>query len=175
MSISKNTLEKYLNDSFVETGTCEGDGVVIALDCGFRNIHSIEIDPNLYEICKNRFDGKTNVNLYCGDSVDILPSILSSLGSTATFWLDAHMNDVSIFCGKFRCPIVQEINMILSHNIKHTLLIDDRRLFIGNGIAHWGNVNEDNILTMIKNKDKGLKISYEDGYAPNDIIVVKYE
>ena len=164
-----------MNDNFIETGTCEGDGVAIALDCGFKNIYSIEIDPNLYAQCKKRFEGKNNVHLYMGDSMEFLPQILSQIGSLSTFWLDAHMNDVSTYAGKFRCPILQEIDLILNSNIKHTLLIDDRRLFVGNGISHWDNVKESEILALIKSKNSNLTISYEDGCVKDDVLVVKYE
>ena len=65
--------------------------------------------------------------------------------------------------------------MIMSNNIKHTLLIDDRRLFAGKGISHWGNVKEDEILGLIKGKSKNIKVSYSDGYVKDDVMVVKYE
>jgi len=173
MSLPENTLRRYLTPNFIETGTCEGDSVNLALKCGFENIYSIEIDPNLYDFCKKRFDGKSNVHLYLGDSLIALPEILKDIKSPSTFWLDAHMNDVSTYVGKFRCPILSEIDMIFSHNINHTLLIDDRRLFVGNGIGHWGNVKESEIISSIQKHGSSISISYEDGVVPNDIIVAK--
>jgi len=175
MSLTKQTLNNFLNDTFVETGTCEGDGVAIALECGFKTIYSIEIDPVLYDYCKKRFADKDNVYLYKNDSIVVLPQILSEIQTPSTFWLDAHMNDVSTYVGKFRCPILQEIDMILDNNLHHTLLIDDRRLFMNDGIRHWNNVKEKEIMDTIRGKSDKLKISYACGVVENDIIVVKHE
>ena len=40
---------------FVETGTLYGDGVKYAMKQGFKEIHSIEIEPTLYKKAKEKF------------------------------------------------------------------------------------------------------------------------
>jgi hypothetical protein len=170
MSINKDVLIKYVCDNFVETGTCNGETVQLALDCGYKNIYSVEIDPTLYGKCVKRFEGLSNVHLYLGDSFNVLPAILKDIDTKATFWLDAHILDVSTVKGKYACPIIPELNMIVEHSVIHNILVDDRRIFKDNGIAYWENVKEREIAEAILKTNK-YKISYEDGYTPKDIIV----
>jgi hypothetical protein len=124
---------------FVETGTHYAHGVIaaiihgaiavsnpnqtaleIALDSDLE-IHSIEIEPRLFEYACNlmslisnanadaevqsvilrkknfykiRFsmdENELEINLYCGDSCKILPRILKKIRKRSTFWLDAHL------------------------------------------------------------------------------------
>jgi len=172
VGIRKEILEKYVSKNFIETGTFQGDTIVKALECGFENIYSIEIDPKLHKNCQKRFADKSNVHLYLGDSHLIIPQILKNISAPSTFWLDAHPNGVSSCVGKYKCPILSEINSILNHNINHTLIIDDRHLFVGAGIIDWDSVRESQIMAEIK-KHGRTRISYEDGRQPNNIIVVK--
>ena len=48
-------LSEYKSPIFIETGTYNGDGVVKALEYGFEQIYSIEIDKDRYEYCKKKF------------------------------------------------------------------------------------------------------------------------
>jgi len=175
MGIRKDILEKYVSKNFIETGTSQGDAVARALECGFENAYSVEIDPGLYEQCKKRFAGKSNVHLYLGDSFVVLPEILKNIQCPSTFWLDAHLNGVSPCIGKFKCPILREIDLILNHNINHTLIIDDREFFAGNGTDYWDNVKESEIMDCIKKHSDKLMISYESGRHPDNIIVVRID
>jgi hypothetical protein len=174
MTLLKSTLIKYKNDIFIETGTALGDGVDIALSCGFKQVYSIEIDPPWFKKCQDKFKDNPVVSLYHGDSFVELPKILEQIRGQATFWLDAHYMDISTVCGKHRCPILYEIDTILEHsnrfNLWHTILIDDRRLFTGTGIQYWNSVNEKQILS--KFSDKYL-IEYDFGVQENDVIVVR--
>ena len=83
----------------IESGTYLGSAVRAAMMKGVKEIHTIEIDKNLYDInvdwmlktiktnrggCRilenqSKFvlEGSCEVNLYCGDSCEILPHILS--------------------------------------------------------------------------------------------------
>jgi hypothetical protein len=77
-------------ETFVETGTCEGD-TVEAVRPYFKNIYSIELHPNRYERCVNRFSGINNIHLFLGDSEVILSELLNKLPNrNILFWLDAH-------------------------------------------------------------------------------------
>ena len=71
---------------FIETGTCAGSGVLAAQSVGFTNIHTIEIcNSRDYDIACNKFNGKENVNMYFGDSADILGNILNSINDPCFF------------------------------------------------------------------------------------------
>lgn len=134
MSCSK-WLFQYLNDVFVETGSGGGGGIQNALKYGFKEIHSIEINKQSYNHCVRLFSNNKNVNLYLGDSADMLPQILSKIKAKATFLLDAHVMDINQTHGKLICPVLEELRMIITHSkglgIKHSILIDDLKLFNG--------------------------------------------
>ncbi len=113
------------NRIFIETGTFSGDGIQKALNAGFKEVYSIEIEPVNFEICINRFKNHDNVNIFLGDSSRDLEHILQGIEEPATFWLDGH------FCpprtdGGLNCPLIAELAQIRQHPIKtHTILIDD--------------------------------------------------
>ena len=63
-------------DTFIETGTYKGDTVQLAIDYGFKNVHSIELNHELYEECSKRFEHLKNVNIWEGESQDKIKEIL---------------------------------------------------------------------------------------------------
>jgi len=166
-----NVLKKYLNPIFVETGTQNGDGVDLALKAGFETIYSIEVKQSLYLKCVERFKDNKNVKLFCGDSIEVLPKILKELKQGVTFWLDAHINGrKDRVLGKYSCPIIQELDLILPFPFKKTILIDDVRLFRKHrGI--WGRIGEEDLIKKI-NWNGQFKIEYANGYVAGDVMVV---
>ena len=54
-TLSKSVLGKYKNNVFVETGTLWGEAVEVAIECGFKKIYSMEIDPEKAKFNKNKF------------------------------------------------------------------------------------------------------------------------
>jgi hypothetical protein len=128
-------LFQYPNDILIETGSGLGGGICFALKYGFKEIHSIEINQGNYDACVRIFKSKPNVHLYFGDSLEVLPKILSKIQSKVTFLLDAHVMSLDQVHGKVVCPILEELKMIVNHSkslgIKHSLLIDDAKLFNG--------------------------------------------
>jgi hypothetical protein len=129
MSAKVETFKKYKKPSeiFIETGSYLGDGIQRALDARYRQIHSIELSPELFLQCVNRFNDP-NVHLYQGNSISVLPMILDGLQTYATFWLDAHYSGGITAQGNENSPILSELEIIKNHRIKeHTILIDDLR------------------------------------------------
>jgi len=173
MARPEGLFERYVNPIFVETGTFRGDSVQEALDVGFKRIYSIELDKGRFEACVKRFKNNANVHIFQGDTLEVLPKILDLVDEKATFWLDAHITR-GVF-GRLKCPLVEEIKIISTHNIKdHTIIMDDRRLL---GSRRFGKTHEKDILKEIKNLNENYKINYEDGIGSrrkkvkNDIIV----
>jgi hypothetical protein len=111
--------KENLNPVFVETGTFYGHGVVAAIAMGCVDIHSIEIESDLFgytacmldllayhhaynfgvegiETHRNSdfysivFGNKLRISLYRGDSCALLPKVLQRIDTKATFWLDGH-------------------------------------------------------------------------------------
>lgn len=142
---------------FIETGTHIGTGISAAFAAGFKKAYSIEINPEYYNISKEKWNHKSNVQLYLGDTKNELPKIMEVINEPVLFWLDAHIDDSS--------ATYNELEIIKNHHIKtHTLLIDDINLYF--------NKNEliDNILKI--NSD------YIIGYEPtwrgsHEILVAK--
>ena len=176
-----DTFKQHMGDKriFIETGTYLGTGVVKALLCGFKTIYSCELSPEQFVIAKKELAGIPNVKLYLSDSAEFLSRILSSLKEPAFFWLDAHYSGgntaqtlVEEDSNKYiKCPLIRELQVIATHNIKtHTILIDDVRLF---GTAHHDYITLDEVINALKQINPYYQISFADGYEPNDILVAE--
>jgi hypothetical protein len=159
MPLTKEILNKYKQNIFIETGTHGGDGIAIALATGFNKLYSIEIIPNKYDGCVARFAQEPKVKLYLGDSREILPVILKEIDEPATFWLDAHFGTVE------QC--IEEIDIIGQHHLKnHTILIDDVRVFPSSSITL------EQVQQHLHAINKNYQFILEDNYiAPQDILV----
>ena len=175
-TLSKEVLLKHKkNNVFVETGTLWGDGVAVALECGYNKVISIEIDPDRVAANSERFadeiaDGR--VELVEGDTFDVFEGIVEGLDEPATFWLDAHWDNDGAPIGEYKCPLPFELDTIAKSDIRtHTLMIDDRRLFGDKG-STWGNtIDESAIYEQVTAINKSYFISYEDGHVEKDVIV----
>lgn len=164
MPINEKILKKYANNNiFIETGTWVGNGINVALDCGFGQIYSIEINERHYKRAVKNYENNSNVHLIHGDSADELGLLLKSINEPVTFWLDAHTPD---------CPLMTELEDIKNHPVKaHTILIDDHRIF---GKLCMVSIVEDEVIVALKAISPCYKISYEaTRYGDKDIIVAK--
>lgn len=129
----KRLIEEHGLTSIVETGTYVGDGVQIAFDSGIKKIFSVEIHKSYYKQAKARFSKCRNVKLFLGNSIDILPKIISFLhkDDVILWWLDAHISrefgneDIKQF------PLEDELRLIVgSRHIANDLFImDDLRIY----------------------------------------------
>lgn len=126
MPITSQTLSRYLNSVFVETGTFLGDGTAAALQAGFPRVHTIEAYPDLYHGAVARFVDVPQVTCHLGSSVERLQEIVASLTEPATFWLDAHTCGGGT-AGAWECSLIGELRIIAHFSpIKtHVILIDD--------------------------------------------------
>ena len=130
MPLLPDTLNKYNKNIFIETGSYFGEGIQFALDCHYTEIHSIEINFDLYHNLRNKFVNIPQVHLYHGDSTTLLPKILSTIDKTFTCWLDAHPDgELSLKS----CPLISELEAIKKwmekNNMVPAVLCDDMRLF----------------------------------------------
>ena len=162
-----NTLLGLLNegDIFVETGTGKGRGVKHALTKNVKEVHSVEIDVNRYNLCVKRLKQYKNVYLYNGDSIKMLPHILDNhIRSKTVFLLDAHVMDLKETSGAQICPVLEELKLILDNgkvnNVKHIIVIDDVKLFDGSRI-YFGNIKLDTIKQLILSYDAAYEIKVD--------------
>jgi len=112
---------------FFETGTHKGDGVQNALNMGFEEVISIEILPELYEGCVNRFKGKEDkVHLFLGDSNERMEEMLELIKEPSLIFLDGHFDNGN--------PLWKELEILKNHPIKtHTIIVDDMPNYYGSG------------------------------------------
>jgi len=126
-NIGPQGFRQFKKRVLVETGTFGGDGIQHALDAGFNEIHSMDIDPIAVRDSKNRFARNAQVNIYLKDSSSELVDVLAGIHEPVTFWLDAHNGfpDPNAM-GVKNTPLLEELDQIKQHPIKtHTILIDD--------------------------------------------------
>lgn len=117
----------------IETGTYYGD-MIEAQRMLFKKIFSIELNENLWQKAVNRFNKYRHITILNGDSGKVLHTITNSLNENAIFWLDGHYSHGVTSRGEKDCPILEEIDAIFGNsNLNHILLIDDARLFNGEG------------------------------------------
>jgi hypothetical protein len=129
-----DTLRRY-GDTFIETGSGQGDGIQRALDAGFEHVSSIEAYDENFMICAMRFQNDRRVKLYRGRSVDVLPRLLSLLPGPCVFFLDAHPSAENSYgyeeaargdADYYQDTIIrQELALILADGRRHVILIDD--------------------------------------------------
>ena len=147
---------------FFETGTNNGAGVALALDCGFSRVISVEIVESLFETCRKRFLDKENVSIILGDSRDAIKNNAPTGDERILFWLDGHeLNSI---------PLIEELEQIksLSRN-DHIILIDDVRMF---GTPQWGHFSIEPIKELLMEIIPNYKISFANSaWEPNDILV----
>jgi hypothetical protein len=116
---------------FVETGTCTGETLFKFVN-RFKKAYSIELSKSLFNGVKKRFLNFPNVELFQGDSSQILPQIIPNIKEQALFWLDAHYSGPHTAKGDKETPIIKEMEIILKNWREGTVvLIDDARLFVG--------------------------------------------
>ena len=166
-----NLFRKHNNNPvFIETGSCNGEGIRNAIFAGYRDIYSIELEDTFYQYCKSYFKYNKNVYLFKGDSVVELPRILSTLNESATFWLDAHYSGGETGFINVLTPLMKELDIIGEHHVKtHTIIIDDLREW-KRDYPSIGFGTED-IINKILQINPNYMFSYEDGFVGSDILV----
>lgn len=171
-TMKEEVLRKYPNKNFVETGTADGDGALLASSI-FDCVYSIEIDSKMQERNRNRLmqqivEGK--IILITGDSGLSLQKLIPALTEPTTFWLDAHFEKRQESMRSW-CPLYEELEIIGKSPIKnHTIMIDDMRVV---GRSLWGKkVIRNEIINRIMAINKDYRIVYEDNtMAENDVMV----
>jgi len=123
---------------FIETGTCHGRTVQVALDHGYNEVHSVEVYEPFFKMCQDKFANDNRVWLYFGKSDAQLKNMLEHTKGPCVIFLDAHPagpntggHDDLIEKGdksKFHQDSIlrAELEIILSHRKDHVIIIDDQ-------------------------------------------------
>jgi len=134
----------------LETGTHKGDGVQNALNTGFEEVISVEILPEYYEACIERFKGNDKIHLFLGDSNEKMEEMLELIKEPSLIFLDGHFNNGD--------PLWKELEILKSHPIKtHTIIVDDMPNYFGNG---------EKVKEKILEINPNYVFTYEDSYNP---------
>lgn len=175
-TLKLDLLKRHMSKTFIETGTARGEGVLVALEAGFEQIITIEVNPQVFMDACKRFADEDRVTTILGDSGKVLPDILTGITEPATFWLDAHWSTGENNLGPSvsKCPILYELRAIGLHPVKnHILMVDDIRYFRAGGLPQWEMVNLGDIMQVILDINPDYRIAFEDGFQANDVLVAK--
>ena len=138
------------------------------MDVGFNTVYSIELSQTLYDICVKRFKDNDNVHLVLGDSSKVMGDLLKMIKEPVTFWLDGHDSGGVTARGEIESPLMQELDIISTHQIKnHTIIIDDLRCWTIENNGFDISSIKDKILTI--NPD--YLFTFENGFVENDILI----
>lgn len=125
LSLSVPQLKRFreYSDTFIETGTHEGGGVLNALEAGFEHVLSCEIDEKRYAValyCIGKQDLK-KATVVLGDSAVVFPSFIAHRDAPAIIFLDAHREgDNANF------PLMTELAALANAPCKeHLVIVDD--------------------------------------------------
>jgi hypothetical protein len=153
---------------FFETGTSEGDTVKTALECGFTEIYSSEIDKATWERSRARFVEEKNVAVMLMSSIEALSMILPNLDLPLMVFLDAHPD-----CTSGPSPILEELDLVLKYPGKLVIAADDMRLM---GLYRWSASTVEVIIDKILSAGRRFRINRrENGHRFDDLLVAQEE
>lgn len=110
--------------TLVETGTYYGE-MIAAVAPHFRQIYSIEIDPRLARLARERFRQFPHITILEGDSQTAVPQLLGRLHEACLWWLDAGYCGWAGASGKSE-RLGSEFEAILAaREYQHVVLMDD--------------------------------------------------
>ncbi len=164
-SLLEKELKPYAGNLFIETGTYQGGGVVIALRSGFKRVISIEANDELFLFSSDKFKDDDRVEIFKGNSPDILWTILPELDEPAVIFLDAHASNYN--------PIFDELNVIKEQDIKtHTIMIDDLGEY--GPTRFWKDTTVQDLIDAVMEINPEYSISYMRSFNKiGDILVAE--
>ena len=124
------TLSPEVPTCVLETGTNVGYGAY-AWSLFFDEVHTVELDKELYARAKTTYGHVENISFYNETSTAFLSKILPSREEPCIIFLDAHGSggdttfDPEV--GRYGSPILGELRAIKEHSARndHIIVIDD--------------------------------------------------
>ena len=157
MPLETNTLSfikeySVTHPIYLETGFKQGDSILQALTCNFEKYISIDIKEEYFNKKKDLLNTyKNKLSYYVGDSASQLKAILKPDLPAAVIFLDAHGHDAG------RCPLIGELQAILSSGRTQDIIIIDDAYFILSASenpnrAPWANEvgGLENVIILLK-------------------------
>lgn len=101
----------------IELGSCVG-GTTKWLGENFDKVITVEINPTFREFCLHRIKGMKNIYSQLGDTVKLLPDILSQIKNDSVYiFVDSHWSDNN--------PLLRELEIIAESGLKPCIEIHD--------------------------------------------------
>jgi hypothetical protein len=173
-TLRPEVLAKYPNEMFIETGTYDGAGCLVAIQCGFKHVLSFEISVKKFQAASARLQDYPQVEFRLGDTYELFPLLMPTISERqCTFWLDAHNPEDGVVhqhLGQWsRVPIMFELSAIATHVKKtHTIMIDDLNHFRSGVFDHIG---EEQLRDALRQINPDYRFVYEDGAGHETILV----
>jgi len=98
----------------IELGTCLGS-TTLWLSMNFERVSTVEINKEFLAEAQHKFEGKTNIDSYLGDSRAVLPLLLDS--ECALIFIDSHWGA--------NVPLRDELAIIADNNSNNVIVIHD--------------------------------------------------
>ena len=170
-SLKQNELQEIqslygynINEQFIETGTYMGT-TILNIKNLFKKIYTIELNQDLHDYCKKKFENDYNVNCLQGNSVAQLQKILDINNNDTIFFLDGHYSGGETSRGDIDVPLLQELEVINKYFKNNgIIIIDDLRLFGTNSNEDWTKITKKNILHKLDNVKFSLTIDKFDKF-----------
>lgn len=122
---------KYNCDTLIETGTYNGR-TIYYLRQQFKKIMSVEVYDPCYQNALKLTSSYKNINLFFGDSKQLLPDMINKIEGRCLFWLDGHYSGTGTGMSESECPVIGELKAIKNaERNDHLILLDDAREFKG--------------------------------------------
>lgn len=115
--------------AFIETGTYLGYTTTEAAKV-FEKVYTIELSQECFELAKENLTQFSHVQLYLGNSGEVLGKLLPTICSRTLFYLDGHYSGGVTAKGLENTPILEELIAIRDFGRSDSvILIDDIQLF----------------------------------------------
>tara|TARA_R110000824_G_scaffold76499_1_gene193771 strand:+ start:3925 stop:4515 length:591 start_codon:yes stop_codon:yes gene_type:complete len=152
---------KSKSNTFIETGCHFGGSLTHAINGGYKNLYSCDINKARVDHCLSELSSKCDVlRIDYSSSLDFFKKLLPIIDTDATFWLDAHDEGGGV-------PTFDELALIkeLFADKASTIIIDDIPLYFNNTIPE--------LIAKIKeiNKDYNIRMEYIHSNKSNYILV----
>lgn len=112
--------------TFIDTTMFHGDGIAMAIDCGFEKVIGIEAADQFYQKCLAKFSDQIEsglVHLLYGDSKDEMENACNMVTSPAIYWLDTYLKEAASSFDESNYPLNAEIRTLIHQGDQNDIIM----------------------------------------------------
>ena len=163
-TLMKAVKQAYRVETFIETGTYKGETALWAAQ-QYQQVITCEASFEIFHQAHETFSEYDNIDHRYGHSLETLQKILSDLSGPAIYWIDSHWSVEQTYGENDECPLLDELQIILTHSSESFLFVDDARYFCTppprpHNPKAWPNLQE--IFEVVNNLSDAYLTLYED-------------